>query len=157
MFRNLFKKQEPVIHPEIKTKTNTEVKTTTEVKEPVTPTEVINPGNKEATPLMQPIKLNNGAEVPAILVSTTMEAAKQLLHDDTIAFYEMVEKCRDQSYTMWKDTEKKVKKYIIIHDMTCDVIKSAVRGNGLEMRLDSPLPNNNERESHSISLGSKNL
>jgi len=117
--------------------------TSTEAIKPDIPAPVANSGiTPEPTTPIKLVKLKNGQEVPEAMVNPIMKNADLLFHTDPIAFYELVQKCRNSSYTMYKPAEERANRLVPITNGTCHIINSAVEGNGWEMSLGSPFPNN---------------
>jgi len=131
MFSSIFKKKQ-----ENHTVTNNEV------GKPEIPATVENSENNSAPSPMKLVKLNNGKEMPEAIVYLVMRNVDLLFNTRPIAFYEMVQKCRDPSHKMWGNTEAEANSLVPITPTTCDIINSAVKGDGLEMTIGFPLPNN---------------
>lgn len=103
--------------------------------------------NNEQTSSIKMIKLKNGSEAPEPAVITTMISLESLMDKNPIAFYEFVQKCRDPNHEMWGNTKEAVAKLALInnnsvHDITKNVVLSAVQGEDLEMALSSPVEKN---------------
>lgn len=94
---------------------------------------------------MQISKLKNGAEEMRVLVGATMLSLKSLLADDPMAFYDLVELCKDPDYTVFGDNIDVLKAVALvgndgkIHGSIKNIIVSAVTGEGLDMVLGSPV------------------
>lgn len=91
---------------------------------------------------METVILKNGAEEVKALVMVTMMS---LRHLEPIAFYELVQKCKDDTHIFWGDTEEKLKSLALLecsgrpHDSIRNIVLSALAGEGLDMRLVSPI------------------
>jgi hypothetical protein len=99
------------------------------------------------------VMLKNGAEVPRSLVAATMLALESLLRDNPMAFYELVELCRDATHQIWGDLDKELasrglitlrqlstgKTVALVHETIRNIIVSAVEGEGCEMALGVPV------------------
>src|SRR3990167_5007413 len=83
------------------------------------------------------VKLKNGSEVAQSIVVATMMSLEALINSNRIAFYELVEKCRDSKHEMFGNTKEVVAKWALIcsdgsvHSCIKDVVLSAVEGDGL--------------------------
>src|SRR3990167_887425 len=91
------------------------------------------------------LKLKNGSEVAQSIVVATMMSLDALINSNPIAFYELVEKCRDSKHEMFGNTKEVVAKWALIdmngsvHSCIKDVVLSAVEGDGLDMSLGRPV------------------
>lgn len=86
------------------------------------------------------VKLKNGTEVYAKSVSGIMMNLESLM-EDRIAFKDFVNKCRNPKYIMVTTLAEELSliQNDVIHDITRNVVLSAVREDGLDMTLESPL------------------
>jgi hypothetical protein len=92
--------------------------------------------------------LRNGDEVPAVVVTTTMLSLQKLLAEQPIAFFELVEVCRDPLHKLFGNTGSTLYySYGLatspagdIHEMVRSIVLSAVTGDGFNLSLGSPLP-----------------
>lgn len=88
---------------------------------------------------METVILKNGAEEVKALVMVTMMS---LRHLEPI---ELVQKCKDDTHIFWGDTEEKLKSLALLecsgrpHDSIRNIVLSALAGEGLDMRLVSPI------------------
>ncbi len=90
------------------------------------------------------VKLKNGSEVAEPIVITTMMNLKLLMNKNPIAFYELVEKCRNSEHEMFGNTREVVEGLALMNNGTChettrDIVLSAVHGEDLGMTLGSPV------------------
>ncbi|OGT46803.1 MAG: hypothetical protein A3E83_03890 [Gammaproteobacteria bacterium RIFCSPHIGHO2_12_FULL_41_20] len=91
------------------------------------------------------IKLKNGSTELDGVVFTVMDNLKSLFHSNPILFYEFVMKCRDSNHTMFGKSNDALKLLGLIegnnsvHDSVRNIVLSAVEGEGLGMRLGSPV------------------
>ncbi len=91
--------------------------------------------------------LKNGAQEAQSLVEVIMLSLQHLIQDNPIVFYELVMKCRDRSHQFWGDTGKSLKELNLvgpgaddaIHESICNIVLSATEGDGLDMKLVSPI------------------
>ena len=90
-------------------------------------------------------KAKNGSKVAQPLVITTMMNLEALMESNPMAFYELVEKCKNSEHKMFGNTKDVVAELALIdssgsvHSSTKDVVLSAVEGEGLSMSLSSPV------------------
>jgi hypothetical protein len=94
------------------------------------------------------VKLKNDSEAPESAVVTTMRNLDFLMKKNPIAFYELVQKCRNPKHDMLENTNAEVEKLALmqsgsIHEITKNIILSSVEGEGLGMTLKSPVERNN--------------
>ena|SRR3990167_5460798 len=92
------------------------------------------------------LKLKNGSEVAKPIVFTTMITLNELMETNPIAFFELVQKCRNPQHEMFGNTEDEVRKWGLmdyapgkVHECTRDIVLSAVEGDDLGMQLTSPV------------------
>jgi len=91
---------------------------------------------------METVILKNGAEEVKSLVSVTMLALKDL---GAIELYELVQVCRNRDHQMWGGTANVLKAFGLLetdgqpHDSIRNIVLSAANGDGLDMRLGSPV------------------
>jgi hypothetical protein len=126
-----------------------------------------NPTSASTSKDLALVELKNKTTVPKSLVIVTMMSLKALLQKNPIAFYELVQKCRNSKHEMFGNTlEVATKLGLIIHDgriheYTKNIILSAVSGDGLDMSLGSPisedlsLVNEDKQEQETIKFGIK--
>ncbi len=94
---------------------------------------------------MNTVKLNNGAEEHEGLVNITMLHLKALIEDQPIAFFELVEKCRNRNHKLFGVTGKVLKDLSLIesdeniHSSIKNIILSATEGKGLNLTLINPI------------------
>lgn len=89
------------------------------------------------------VALRNGAKVPNVAVSATMLALENLLDAHPMYFYELVMVARGEVNRIAGDSDVLVKQGLLtrdgkMHDITRDIILSAVEGEGISMTLISP-------------------
>ena len=91
------------------------------------------------------VKLKNGSEEFGPAVYATVFALKKLFQNDPIAFFDLVSKCRDQNHQFSSDAETRLKALAIvdsdgtIHSIVKNVVLSAVEGDGLKMKIVTPV------------------
>jgi hypothetical protein len=95
-------------------------------------------------PSFSMVKLKNGSEVAEPLVTTTMMNLELLMEKNPIAFYELVEKCRNPKHEMFGNTAEVAEGLALMNNRQChsttrDIVLSAVHGEDLEMTLGSPI------------------
>jgi len=94
---------------------------------------------------MRMIKLRTGKEVPEPNVKVVMISLNGLMTSNPIALYELVMLCRDKKHQLFGNTGEVLKSYALIepsgqpHDVIRDVVLAATEGEGLELRLVSPV------------------
>ena len=94
---------------------------------------------------MKVVRLRNGSEEAAPLVTVTMMSLEHLVKERPLAFYDLVMKCRDRSYQFFGDNGEHLQDLALvgdgesIHNSIRNIVLSAVRGDGMDMMLDSPL------------------
>ena len=93
------------------------------------------------------VELKNGTKEMKSLVQTLIGLVLPLLmEEDPISFCELVMKCRDKNHKIFsKDQEKKLQDLNllgpggVIRNSIVNIIVSAVEGDGLQIKLGSPL------------------
>lgn len=93
---------------------------------------------------MQTVKLRNGFEEQAALVTATVMMLESLLQNDAIGFYELVMLARNPKHNLWGNYKEKLTKAGILsggqmYDSIRNIIQSAVVGEDLEMMITNPL------------------
>lgn len=94
---------------------------------------------------LQLVTLKNGAQVPQVLVVTTMMNLTRLINSNPIAFYELVQKCRDNNHQMFGNTKEIAVSLALmdrsgsVHRTVKDVVLSAVQGDDFDMTLGNPI------------------
>ena len=88
------------------------------------------------------VKLKNGSEVVEGVLNATMLSLDDLLKEDQLAYYELVQKCKNPHHKMFGNTEKIVGRFGLIvagsiHDTTRNIVISATQDDGLS--LESPV------------------
>ena len=94
------------------------------------------------------VTLKNGSEIPSIAVATTMMNLEQLMKTDSVAFYELVQKCRNSNHTMWGNSSNTAESWGLmasgrVSGAVSDIVLSAVNGDDLDMTLESPIAEKN--------------
>lgn len=94
------------------------------------------------------LRLRNGAEAPVSAVRTTWIAVKHLADSgdmgSVMALYEARELARDPAHPLWPGTDETLRKFSLIdhggkmHDITRDVILSAVTGAEMDLSVTWP-------------------
>lgn len=98
-------------------------------------------------PEFDKVRLRNGSESTRALVASQMMLFQQLLKQEPILFCEMLLKCRDDNHKMAGNAEVLLANGGFFGNYQCDFLLSAVRGDGIRMRLEDPIL---EHEAHSL-------
>jgi hypothetical protein len=95
------------------------------------------------------VRLRNGAAVPRVVIKTTMIALERVASTDAIALYELVAACRDASHVLFGGYGRVLSGLGLIdvapdgtariHEITRDIVLSAVEGDDLTLALVSPV------------------
>lgn len=90
------------------------------------------------------VVLKNGATESKLLVKAIVVSLKDLIAEDCIAFYELVELCKDPNHKLHGETNEILEKLNFTHDGVIEnsirnVVLSAVEGERLSMRLTNPV------------------
>lgn len=91
------------------------------------------------------VKLKNGSEVAKPVVIALMINLEALMKSNPIAFYELVEKCKNSEHEMFGHTKDVVTEWALIdsngsvNSAVRDVVLSAVEGEELSMSLGNPV------------------
>lgn len=90
------------------------------------------------------ITLKNGSQEADVLVAGIMLSLKSLMKENPIALYELVMKCRNPNHQMFGNTKDVCEELALVernsvHDSIRNVVLSAVEGDGLSMKLGSPV------------------
>lgn len=93
---------------------------------------------------LKAVVLKNGAEEVEPLVAVVMMSLRTLLRENPIAFFELVQLCKDRNHKPFGTTGTILEQTSLIqngvlHDSVRNIVLSAVEGEGLEMRLTSPV------------------
>jgi len=94
---------------------------------------------------MEVVMLRNGTEEAKPLVAVMMMSLEHLMDEQPLALYDLVMKCRDREYQFFGDNEKYLQDLKLvetngnIHGSVRNIILSAVRGEGIDMMLGSPV------------------
>lgn len=94
--------------------------------------------------------LRNGSEVPKPAVITCLIALRNLMANNPIAFFELVEKARNPHHRLFGNSGEVLRSLALIerdgdlHNTTRDVVLSAISGEGLAMRLGDPFTDQGE-------------
>ena len=92
------------------------------------------------------VVLKNGAEEAQPVVTVAMMSLNRLIQDNPIAFYEMVQVCRDPNHQPFGNTALILKDLSLmeesgqVHDSLRNIVLSATEGDGLDLTLVSPIP-----------------
>lgn len=106
---------------------------------------------------MNTVTLKNGAQEIEATVNVVMLNLRALFETETFAFCDLVEKVRDSSFTIPDASAKTLSDYSIVqdglmHSSVRNIVLSAVEGEGIEMRLVSPI-----REKEQTTEGPSNV
>lgn len=95
---------------------------------------------------MKMIVLKNGAKEPEPSVVVITTNLRLLLNSASgaIALYELAQLCKDEKHRLFGTTGKILEQFRLIengyvHDTTRNIVLSSVEGEGLQMRLVSPI------------------
>ncbi len=94
---------------------------------------------------METVILKNGAKEATGLVTTVMMSIQNLMQEKPIVFYELVMKCRDSNHVIFGNMQKDLEDLALVnsgggvHDSIRHIVLSAVRGDGLEMKISNPI------------------
>lgn len=94
---------------------------------------------------METVILKNGAEVAVVVATTTMRALEHLFTTEPILAYEVVMKARNPQHHFFGTTGQSLARLALVsesghmHETIRAVIVSAVEGEGLNMKLSSPV------------------
>ncbi len=94
---------------------------------------------------MELVELKNGQSEGEGLVRVTMMSLMDLTETNPIAFYELVMKCRDYNHRFFGNTGELLEKTGLVssngdvHNSIRNIVLSATDGDGLKMKLGSPL------------------
>lgn len=98
----------------------------------------------EVSSALVEIELKNGRKVPRAIVGSSMMSFSALMERNPIALYELVQKCKNEKHELWVGTKPVLKDFALLdgngytHRSVCDVLLSAITGDGLDMSLGSP-------------------
>jgi hypothetical protein len=90
--------------------------------------------------LVTPIKLRTGQEVARPLVAVVLLTLRKLLDENPVLFYELVMLARDRNHQCFGNTGEQLARLGLnpMHSDERYIIKAAVEGEGVNMRLVSP-------------------
>lgn len=94
---------------------------------------------------METVILKTGVEVPRAFVEVATGSLESLLESYPIAFYELVMLCRDSNHELFGNTDEILRVHGLIeaddqpHDIIRLVVLASVDGEGLDLKLVSPL------------------
>lgn len=96
---------------------------------------------------MNTVKLRTGEEAFAPMVTLVMSSLEELIKKDPIGlvFYDLVMLCRNPNYKLFGNAEEVLRERNLIetdgqpHDLVRSIVLAATEGEGLEMKLVSPL------------------
>ncbi len=98
---------------------------------------------------LEEVQLKNGSREPEVAVRATMVSLRLLMSRHPIAFYELVEVCRDKTHQPFGNAADILKSLGLmepdggIHDTIHNIVLSSVTGEGLDLGLASPLAEQN--------------
>jgi hypothetical protein len=91
------------------------------------------------------IRLKNGTEEAKPLVAVTMMSLEHVMDERPLALYDLVMMCRDHDYEPFGTNGDYLKDLRLveqngsIHDSIRNIVLSAVKGDGIDMVLGSPV------------------
>lgn len=94
---------------------------------------------------MKTVTLKTGVELPEAIVATGMLSLEHLIHSNPIAFFELVAVCRDLNHQIFGNAGDVLSGLALLeldgrpHDAIRDIVLAATEGEGLGLRLGSPL------------------
>lgn len=94
---------------------------------------------------METIKLKNGAIEAKPLVGVMMLSLEHLMDEKPMALYELVMKCREPEHEFFGTTGEDLQKLNLvgpggtIHSSVRNIILSATSGEGMDLKLHSPV------------------
>lgn len=90
---------------------------------------------------MKVVALKNGTQAPASAVIMIMTSLRLLAATDPSALCELAALCRDEDHQLWGDSAEDLTRLglLPLHDVTRDVVLSAVTGDPPDLSLGSPL------------------
>ncbi|MCL1840121.1 hypothetical protein FWF89_04005 [Candidatus Saccharibacteria bacterium] len=95
---------------------------------------------------LETVKLKTGKIVPKVTAEAVTASLKALSDEASIAFFELVELCRNANYEIWNDADADTLKALSllqpngrIHEDIRAVVLASVNGKGLNMKLVSPV------------------
>ena len=94
---------------------------------------------------MEALTLKNGTVEARVVVTSTMMNLEALLTENPIAFYELVQVCRNPEHRIFSQVQVKSLEELgllssgKVHNSIKNVVLSAVEGNGLDMTLGNPV------------------
>ena len=94
---------------------------------------------------MKVIKLKNGSEEALTLVTTISLSIRELLNNKPMALYDMVMKCRDDSYSIFGNNTNTLKNLALlgedgkVHNSIKNIVLSSIEGEGLDMKFVYPI------------------
>ena len=95
---------------------------------------------------MNHVKLKTGVTIPEPTAVAVFGNLKKLFSEDFLAFFELVELCRNDKHEFWDDNVKNtlaslafIKSNGQIHSDTKAVVLAATEGDGMNLTLVSPV------------------
>lgn len=94
---------------------------------------------------METVELRNGAVEATPLVTVAMMSLRHLMNEKPLALYDLVMVCRDSSYEWFGDNLQESQNLSLVqpdgkvHESIRNIVLAAVTGDGLDMRLESPV------------------
>jgi len=95
--------------------------------------------------MTQIVNLRTGQPTPDVLVRTVTLSLRQLMADDPIALFELVEICRDPAHEPFGLTGPHLRAMGMlgsdgrVHDATREIVLASVEGDGFDLRLVNPV------------------
>jgi hypothetical protein len=101
---------------------------------------------------MDTVILKDGSEMMTSMVTVSMMSLRSLLDQDPIAFYELVMICRNPEHRLFGKTDTVLRSLALLesdnrpHDMLRRIVINAVEGDDMEMKLVSPVAENQPQQ-----------
>ena len=102
--------------------------------------------NVDGSEPTETVKLEGGSAEAKSLVVVTMDSLQRLIENDPIPFYELVMRSRDRDHEFFGNSGERLERLGltergVVHSSTAALVRNAVTGDLLKMRLGYPLPN----------------
>ena len=94
---------------------------------------------------MSLVRLKNGSTAEDVLVTMVMATLGQLMKESPILIQQLAKKCREPKHVFLLGIGKQLKEWSLllgeddVHDTVRDIVLSAVEGDGIFLRLKSPI------------------
>jgi hypothetical protein len=94
---------------------------------------------------MEKVILKNGSEEVKSLVAVTMLSLQNIANDNPIAWFELVEKCRNDKHEFFGNTRKHLEELALVqsngsvHGSIKNIVLSSSEGEGLGLTLINPI------------------